>query len=277
VGLSIVLLRLRRNQPGLLAAWVSYLVVLAPSSGLIRTGPMFVADRYSYLPTMALFMPAAAAFAVVLSRGRRHRLGCGVAIIGLVLVATLVPVTWRQCRVWRDSTTPWEHSAACLAAAVQANPASAEAHHNLGIAHYHCGRLDEAIGEFRSALRIDPAFAQAWGSLGQVLADSGRADQAIEALTKAVNLDPESPELHAGLAVVLLKQGLVDEALIHYAEASRREPGNSDWHIGLGMALFRQGRLDEADGEISSAIRLAPDNPLTRDYLQRIRKARGAR
>ena len=276
-GLSIALVLLRRDRPGLLAAWISYLVLLAPSSGLVRTGPSFVADRYSYLASMAGFVLAAAGFASLRSWGRRRRLGLAVTVAGLGLVGSLIPSTWRQCRVWRDSKAPWEHAAACYAAMLQADPASAECHHNLGITRYRCGRLDEAVDEFRSALRHDPRFAQAWGSLGQALADSGQSDAARRALAEAVRLDPDSAELHGGLAVVLVKQGRLDEAFAQYAEAIRREPDNADWHIGLGVVLYRQGRLDDAEAELSQALRLDSGNALTRDQLRRIREARGVR
>ncbi len=277
LGLSIALFLLRRDRPGLLAAWASYLILLAPSSGLVLTGPTFVADRYSYLSSMAGFVLASAGFASLRSWGRHRRVGLAVVVVSFGLVASLIPLTWRQCRAWRDSQAPWEHSAACFAAALQANPTSAEAHHNLGIARYRCGRLDEAVNEFRAAIRYNPDFAQAWGSLGQALADSGQSDRAIEALTEAVRLDPDSPELRGGLAVVMVKQGRLDEAFPQYVEAVRREPGNTDWHIGLGVVLYRLGRLDEAATELSEAVRLNPDNPLTRDYLRRIRQARGVR
>jgi cytochrome c-type biogenesis protein CcmH/NrfG len=238
---------------------------------------MFVADRYSYLATMPGFVLASAGFASLQSWGRRRRGGLAVGVVTLGLLASLMPLTWRQCRAWRDSTAPWEHSAAVLAAALPANPTSAEAHYNLGLARYRCGRLDEAIEEFRTALRIDPESAQAWGSLGQALADSGDHEHAGSALAEAVRLDPESPDLRGSLAVVLVKQGRLDDAFLQYVEAARREPGIPDWHIGLGVVLFRQGKHDESAAELSEAVRLDPDNPLTKDYLRRTYEGRGIR
>jgi protein O-mannosyl-transferase len=274
-GLCIALFWLRRDRPGLLAAWASYLVLLAPSSGLVRTGPMLVADRYSYIASMAGFVLAAAGFASLRSWGRRRGVGLVVAVVALALVTCLIPLTWRQCRAWRDSNAPWEHSAACYAAALRAHPDWAEAHHNLGVARYRCARLDEAVAEFRTAIRHDPGFAQAWGSLGQALADAGQADAAIVALAEAVRLDPESAELRGGLAAVLVQRGRLDEAFPQYVQAIRREPANASWHIGLGLVLFRRGQLEAAAAEFSEAVRLDPDIALTLDQLRRLRGAGG--
>jgi protein O-mannosyl-transferase len=60
VAVTAYLILLRRRWPGLLAAWLSYLVLLAPSSGLVRIGSYIAADRYGYLPLIAFVVPIAA-------------------------------------------------------------------------------------------------------------------------------------------------------------------------------------------------------------------------
>ncbi len=62
VAVSVGLFLMRRRWPGLLAAWLSYLVILAPSSGLIRMSDQLAADRYSYLSMIGGVILAAAGF-----------------------------------------------------------------------------------------------------------------------------------------------------------------------------------------------------------------------
>ena len=61
---SVALFLLRRRRPGLLAAWLSYLIILAPNSGLVRIGDLLGADRYSYLAMLGGVMVAAAPVSV---------------------------------------------------------------------------------------------------------------------------------------------------------------------------------------------------------------------
>jgi hypothetical protein len=49
IGISLAFFLLRRRWLAALAVWVSYLVILAPNSGLFPLGRMMVADRYSYV------------------------------------------------------------------------------------------------------------------------------------------------------------------------------------------------------------------------------------
>src|SRR2546427_3152128 len=46
---TAIVLALRRRVPGLLAAWLAYIVVLSPVLGIFQSGPQLAADRYSYL------------------------------------------------------------------------------------------------------------------------------------------------------------------------------------------------------------------------------------
>src|SRR5215470_1362004 len=74
-----------RSWPGALAAWAIYLVMLAPSTGLIpKGGPWIAADRYSFVPMMGLVVLAAGALAGILRVGRSPR-----AIAGSVVIAGL--------------------------------------------------------------------------------------------------------------------------------------------------------------------------------------------
>src|SRR5437899_178650 len=49
LAISAIVLALRRRVPGLLAAWVVYVVVLLPVLGIVQSGPQIAADRYTYL------------------------------------------------------------------------------------------------------------------------------------------------------------------------------------------------------------------------------------
>ena len=77
LAVSAGLWALRRRWPGLLAAWLSYLVILAPNSGLIPVGPQLAADRYSYMAMLGGVMVAAAGLGRSWPVSRRRPRGPG--------------------------------------------------------------------------------------------------------------------------------------------------------------------------------------------------------
>ena len=95
VAFSLVLVRLRRRCPGALAAWVAYLIIIAPNLGLILvTDPMITADRYSYLSTMGGYVLLAAAIAAMRSRPAMRLI---TTAAGLAVIVLLIPVARAQC------------------------------------------------------------------------------------------------------------------------------------------------------------------------------------
>ena len=104
LALSIGLFILRRRWPGLLAAWLTYLVLLAPNSGIVPFSGQIAADRYSYLATLGWVAVVAGCFCRVWQLSLRARpVAMGMTVLGLGLLAGLIAMTWDQCRTWRNS------------------------------------------------------------------------------------------------------------------------------------------------------------------------------
>jgi tetratricopeptide (TPR) repeat protein len=256
VAMSVGVFLLRRRWPGLLAAWMSYLVILAPNSGLIWVGDQLAADRYSYVAMLGLVMLAAAGLCRLWPSSWGVRRGAiGMITVSLCALLVLVVLTWHQCRIWHTPETLWTH------ALNHGGGRSSYAHINLGLVRFRQGKLDEAAAHYREAIRVDPAHAESYYNLGLVLFRQGKLDEAAAQYTEAIRLDPGSPGPHYNLGLVLFRQGKLDEAAAHYTEAIRLDPGSPGPHNNLGAVRFRQGKYAEAAAHYTEAIRLDPDDP----------------
>ena len=151
LAMSAGLYLVRRRWPGLLAAWLCYLVILAPSSGIVRTTDQIAADRYSYLAMLGAVIVVAAGFCRIMRFLSWHRRGAvrnlAVAILSLTLPALLVLIVMsrNQCQTWRDTRTLWTHA---LAHSVGSN---AVAHYNMGHYLLERGDIASAVDHFAEA------------------------------------------------------------------------------------------------------------------------------
>jgi protein O-mannosyl-transferase len=280
---------LRRRWPGLLAAWLSYLVILAPNSGLIRFSNQIAADRYSYMAMLGLVVLAAAGLCWSWQMSLRARPGA-ILMIALSLGALpgLVLLTWHQCRIWRTSETLWTYAlnhgagrsaeahnglgtdlvrqgkfaeaAAHYDEAIRLDPHHANAFNNLGLLRFDEGKLAEAAAHYSEAIRLDPHHVNAFNNLGLVLARQGKVAEMAAHSSEAVRLNPGSAGAHNNLGTVLARQGKSAEAAAHYNEAIRLNPGSAEAHNNLGTVLVRQGKFAEAAAHYNEAIRLNPAN-----------------
>ena len=181
--------------------------MLVPVIGLVQVGSQAMADRYTYLTQIGLYI-AAAWGAEHVSRRWRHRYhlwGPAAAII----VAVLVCRSWQQTSYWKNDETLWTHT---LPYALN----NTLARGNLGRALVRRGRFDEAIAQYQAALEINPAFVEIRANLGSVLATQGRLDEAIAQYQAALDISPGFIEVHANLAKALAARGRLDEAIQHY-------------------------------------------------------------
>ncbi len=181
---------LRRRLPGLWAVWLSYLLILAPNSGIIRTSNnQIAADRYSYVAMLGGVMLAADCIWRLLQIFRRERSGA-ILIMTLSLGALLglVTMTWAQCRTWRNSESFWTH-----ALKHGAGTNSWQAHANLGLALSRRGEFEGAAYHNAEAVRLSPGTSYAWNNYAMILGACPEAKyrdgkKAVEAATRACEL-----------------------------------------------------------------------------------------
>ncbi len=157
----------RRRRPYLLVGWLWYLGILVPVIGLVQVGLQAMADRYTYLTQIGLYISLVWAGADLCRSWSYRRWLCRAAS-SLVLVI-LMGCAWRQTSFWCDSEALWTHALACTSW-------NKVAYSNLARALADRGQVDAAIAHYQKALEIKPDFAEAHYSLGNALARRGQVD-----------------------------------------------------------------------------------------------------
>ena len=249
-AISAALLWLRRRWPAGLAVWLSYVLLLAPVSGLAQSGPQLVAARYSYLACLGFALLAGAAVVLLARRAAGAGAGRGWARAGGVAavagLAALGALSWQQAQIWRDSETLWSY-------VVATEPTAPFAHNNLGFVYLRQGRLDEAEREILTALRLSPEWPQAHMNLAALFARQGRMKEAGEA--------------RAQLGYVLLKHGKHQAAVELFQKEVAARPDDAAAHNNLGAALLLRGDVGPAIDQFEHALRINPGHERARRNL----------
>jgi hypothetical protein len=199
---ALVVARARR-APWLAVGWFWFFGTLVPVIGLVQVGDQAMADRYTYLPIIGVFVALTWEVGALLERTRSCRLAVGIAA---VVVGVLALATWRQTSYWRDQETLFRH-------AVAVAPDNGRAHLILCQALGQQGRYADAALEAGEATRLDPDNPRAHKNLGFMLYRLGRLDEAIAALRHAIDLQPDYAEAHGILAIAYGKKGRMAEAM----------------------------------------------------------------
>jgi tetratricopeptide (TPR) repeat protein len=269
VGITTGVCAVIRKRPWLAVGWLWFLGTLVPAIGLVQVGGQSMADRYTYVPLIGVFIMIAwslppAAFAAT----NRSRVAVTAAVVAVILAA-LATVTFAQIQIWKNTKTLFDQ-------AVKVTEGNFMAYNGLGAANVSLGRLDEAISNYRHALALNPRYVDALVNLGSALFAQGKYDEAIETDEKALRLRPDLAETHLELGAALWNRGRTNESILHNRKAIELSPDLLDARLNLGLALFKEGNYDEAIAHLEYVLRLNPQHEVAQRFLNAARQKRAA-
>jgi Tfp pilus assembly protein PilF len=261
IMITVVSVLLSNRRPYLLVGWLWYLGTLVPVIGLVQVGLQSMADRYTYLPLVGVFIMAAWGARDLLggSRGRRAIWN----IVSIAVVVVLVVLTQVQVGHWKDSSTLFSQ-------ALQNTERNFMAHHILAEGMVKTGDLAGAEKHYREAIRIRPAFKLAYNGLGYLQMIRGKQDEAGALLEKALQIDPTFVPAMKNLGDVRMRQGRIEKAIPLYRTALEHEENDAELLNNYGVALYFKGEVNEAVLKFREAVRLKPDYAEARDNLRNI-------
>jgi len=249
--ISIFAVALRRQQPYLLVGWLWFVGTLVPVIGLVQVGEQAMADRYTYIPLIGMFIFLTWGAHALTRRCPNQRLI--LTIIALAIIGSCAFLTFQQIRWWKNG----EILCRRIIAVTENNYF---AHDTLASELNAEGRNDEAIEQMQEALKLKPNIPELHYHLGLVFEDKGQLDQAIRHFQEAVELNPNYLAARNDLGMAFVRQGLTDDAIQQFRQAIQIDTGVASIHYNLGNAFAKVGRLDEAAGEFQEVLRLQPED-----------------
>lgn len=262
--ISATTLAARKKKPYLLVGWLWYLGSLVPVIGIIHVGEQSMADRYTYLPLVGVFIALVWWLAERISSGLHSRPSlqrtfAAAALPGVIFLALL---THRQISFWRDSKTMLER-------ALAVTKDNFLAHNNFGVVLADNGKYGIAIDHYRRAVAIKPHYARAYSNLGAALALNGQFEEAIQNLEKALSLRPSDAETHYNLAVTLAQLGNFRGTIEHCRQALALNPQYKVAHYDLGLALSLVGENREAVEQFRIYLGHFPEDAAAQQLLSK--------
>ncbi|MCG3176589.1 MAG: Photosystem I assembly protein Ycf3 [Candidatus Omnitrophica bacterium] len=211
------------------------------------------------------------------------------AASALAALTALAVTTHTRNRVWKDEVSLWtdamkkypedprpysqlgNHYAEArlpgeaipyLVKAVELDPRHAKDYANLGGAYFESGRVDEALGQFETAIRLGESagdrlsVSAAYSNAGNVYSQRGDKQRARQYYLKAVEADPMLFHAYNNLCIVSLDLGDPKAAVEYGRKAVETNPDFPDSHYNLGIAYLRAGRPADARGRLEALTAL---------------------
>jgi tetratricopeptide (TPR) repeat protein len=290
--------RFRKVKPYCLFGWLWFMGTLAPVIGIVQVGDQALAERYTYLPYIGLFI------AIVWLAGdavaKFPKLRVAALLLAVAVLAACAVKTDAQVKVWKNSVTLFNH-------AIAVDPRGGLPYLGLGMAYGRQGKIAEANENFdraldynltgplalsfsayylmqsheqrylpiagqrlELALRVEPDYPYALTYMAQWSALMGRPKDEETYARRVLAAQPGSIEARLYLADALQAQGKFDEALQENLQVLATEPNNYEAHSNVGVIFGKQGRTEEALKEFRLSLAIKPDQSTAHSQMGRI-------
>ena len=249
-GMSFLALKNYKTRPWLLVGWLWYLGTLLPVIGLVQAGSQAMADRYTYVPLIGMFIILVWGLFDLLERYRIKPFKF--AFIAIAFLSALIAVSWIQVGYWQNSITLFEHT-------LDVTKNNYVAHNNLGHRLLELGKSEDARRHFAKSIQINSEFEIAHLNLGLAFSRQGKLDQAIKHYSKALQIKPNYTVAHNNLGNAWYRLGKADKAYEHYLEAIKINPAYAEAYNNLGAASIRMGDPKRAVSFFRKALKINPD------------------
>ena len=253
---SICVILAKRNRLWL-TAWGYFVIAVFPVLGFFQAGVQSMADRFMYLPSLGLFIPAGLGLAGVWTKaealqekGRILRQFAITAVIALTIALSFMTV--KQIAVWRDAISLWN-------TLIQQEPARPDLYYLRGAGFKLKDETERALEDYTRAINLAPDYVAAYVNRGVLFLEKDQIEPAIEDFKRALTLDQGALDAYVNLGNAYHKKKEDDRALEAYDSALARDPKLYTAYINRGVIYNSNGQTDKAIADFTQALSLRPD------------------
>lgn len=226
--ISFSVLAVVKRFPYLVVGWFWYLGTLIPVIGIIQIGGQSIADRYTYIPLIGIFIMIVWGLTDMVEQWRfgKTTLRMSFAVVLILLFAR----TYDQVGFWKNSESLCKH-------ALKINPDNYVAHCDLALSLKKKGDIAGAIMHYKEVLRLNPKSCVAHNNIGTLLSLTGKTDEAIQHFLSALKVNPHLADTYYNLGIVFYQSGNSRKAIEYFQKAIQENQDHSGAIQGINLSL----------------------------------------
>lgn len=248
---------------------------------VVGAGQGFLADRFTYIPYIGLFLIFAKAVEWTTEKFSEKR-----SIINSVLVIYLLlftAITFNRMKVWQNSETLWtdviakypntplpynnlghylrrqnlpDQALENYNKAIQLEPTKAQPYNNRGKIYFDHGEIDKALADYNKCIELEPNHVNALANRGAAFGMKQEWEKALNDLNKAIELEPLHSNALSNRAFVWFQMQEYEKSIEDFNRYLAVKHNDADVINTIGLCYFRLGNNDKALAEFNRSIRL---------------------
>jgi lipoprotein NlpI len=236
-----------------------FLCTIMPTIQLIPVGGALVADRYSYISFIGLFLISSYGLSKLVTSRSPVAVKGSVGAVFIGFLCWLGITSALEIKTWKNSETLWTN-------VIKHHPESPIPYMNRGRYYRSIKELNLAEKDFLFAKELNPTMPQIYQELGLYYQTINELTKAHESFNEALLIDSTYTPALLNRGLNHLKLGNKEKALIDLQRVSQIDKSNVLGHLNKGVIFEADGLLQLAIEEYSIAIRKEARNPTAYRY-----------
>ena len=258
IAITLVVIWRAKRFPYLATGWLWYLGTLVPVIGIVQAGSQAMADRYTYIPLIGLFIMVAWGVPELLKKWHyRKEILLASSILSILCLSI---ITWTQVGYWQNSITLFDHT-------LKITDNNWHIYKDRGNEYRRLGNYRRAMEDYNRAIEIKPNYVDAYNNRGVAYIDLGNYRQAIEDLNRAIEINPDYADAYSNRGLSYSKLGQYQFAIEDFNKLISLKPAYADAYFSRGNAYGVLGQYQLAIEDFNKVISLKP--AYTMAYLNR--------
>jgi len=237
----------------------------APVIGIVQVGNQAMADRYTYLPTLGLFLLLSVGLTMLVAKMLKALGPLAAAAVPSAVVVALMFMTVQQTGIWKSSETLWK-------SVIRVEPGVSAAYNNLGVILLAQNRVKDALVFFDAAIQLDPANADTLSNMAICHLEERQYEEARLRATQALKIKPLHAGAHSTLGETWFATGNYQQALDYFQRALQLDSGKPVRYFNVALSLDKLGRIKEACGYWGTYLRSGLDSSKQKEVYDHMKE-----
>ena len=250
IGLIAILIMTFKKYKIIAFSIFFYIINLLLVLQFMPVGGAVIADRYTYLPLIGVFIVPAYFFQKWSDKHAGIPPVTGIILL-LIVSITLTVLTYKQSKIWKDSASLWDNT-------IAVQP-SGRAYSKRGLAYKDAGNLEKAIELYTKAIGINKNESDALMNRGNLYFDMGKDDLALDDCRK-YSLKKKDALVYSNIGIIYGRQGKNDSALFYLNASVALDSTKVVTFLNRGICFYSMKRYEEAIADYRHYLRFKPDD-----------------
>jgi tetratricopeptide (TPR) repeat protein len=266
IFISFISIRTMRSRPYLIVGWLWFLGTLVPVIGFIQAGSQSMADRYTYIPLIGLFLIISWGVSGLFSDWRYKKIFFSLSSSIVLIIFSLM--TSRQAAYWENGLTISQR-------AIRVTSDNWLMENNLANMLVARGEFKKGISHYFASLLIKPDNDLAYNNLKRVLSNMANNQSVAETMESAVTKKLDVPVVYFIAGKMFRDEDNIERAIAYFEKTIQLDKQFVAAYYELSPLYVLNNELEKSLIILNQLVRLDPDSPIPYSRIFRIYQMMG--